>query len=267
MQPVTCALFHTHKRKTQNSALCYSFQKSSCKQGLVWDQDLTYSTQGFFCEAAKICKLPRNKTNRPICTCVLQTRLNDTVWERKSLQVLISGNLCLKVKHFSSSGPILVTTQPLSVTHSLPPCLMQRNYCKPKMPGANRENPRGSKSHSSHLMRDRRDCKNSCNTSPLLCVWETGWINTVCTDHGQLGWGEGRRPHQALQVCQNQFSKYSRKSLWFLIPTLHAKITQKGGERRLTPTPLCHDLHLLFPLLWWKLLLITVTEKKLLSGQ
>lgn len=96
-----------------------------CKQGLVWDHDLTYSTQAFFCEAAKICKLLRNKRNRPICTCVLQTHLNDTVQVCKSLQVLISGNLCLKVKHFSSSGPILVTAQPLSVTCNLLAYLMR----------------------------------------------------------------------------------------------------------------------------------------------
>lgn len=55
-----------------------------------------------------------------------------TVWEHKSLQVLISGNLCLKVKHFSSSGPILVTAQPLSVIHSLPPALRRERTANPK---------------------------------------------------------------------------------------------------------------------------------------
>lgn len=55
-----------------------------------------------------------------------------TAWEHKSLQVLISGNLCLKVKHFSSSGPILVTTQPLSVIHSLPPALCRERTANPK---------------------------------------------------------------------------------------------------------------------------------------
>lgn len=109
---VICALFYTHKRKTSNFGLHYSLQKTPSKQGLVWDHDLTYSTQGFFCEAAKKCKLPRNKRNNSICTCVLQTRLNDTVRVHKSLQVLISGNLCLKVKHSSSTDPILVTAQP-----------------------------------------------------------------------------------------------------------------------------------------------------------
>lgn len=109
-----------------------SFQKSFCKQGLVWDHDLTYLTHHFFCEAAKICKLPRNKRNHPICTCVLQTWLNDTVWDHKSLQVLISGNLCLKVKHFSSSGPILVTAQLLSVIHSLPPALCRETTANPE---------------------------------------------------------------------------------------------------------------------------------------
>lgn len=124
--------------------------KTPCQQGLVWDHDLTYSTQSFFCEAAKICKLPRNKRNHPICTCVLQTRLNDTVWLHKSLQVLISGNLCLKVKHFSSSGPVLVTTQLLSVIHSLLPCLVQRKHRKGKTQCVNREDPRSSKALCSH---------------------------------------------------------------------------------------------------------------------
>lgn len=158
MLPVTYALFNTHKRKTSNLGLCYSLQKTPCKQGLVWDHDLTYSTQGFFCEAAKICKLPRNKRNRPICTCVLQTWLNDTVRVHKPLQVLISGNLCLKVKYFSSSGPILVIAQPLLVICNLLPRFTQRKYCKCKTLGTNKEDPRGSKAHSSHQMRGRRDC-------------------------------------------------------------------------------------------------------------
>lgn len=219
MQPVTYALFHTHKRKTQNSALCYSFQKS-CKQRLVWDHDLTYSTPGFFCEAAKICKLPMNKRNRPICTCVLQTRLNDTVWEHKSLQVLISGNLCLKVKHFSSSGPVLVTVQLLSVIHSLSPCLTQRKDCKSKMPGANREDLRGSKAHSPHLMRDRRDHKNNCDTSPLSCVW--GWINHCL----HRPWVAGMRREEtgpSPTGLSNSIFKILQNTLWCLTPTLHAK--------------------------------------------
>lgn len=202
---VTYALFYTHKRKTSNFGLHYSLQKTPCKQGLVWDHDLTYSTQGFFCEAAKICKLPRNKRNRPICTCVLQTQLNDTVRVHKSLQVLISGNLCLKVKHFSSSGPILVTAQPLSVIHNLLLCLAQKKYCKCKTPGANREDPRCSKARSSHQTRGRRDCKESCNTSSPSCVWETGWIYAVRTGRGWLGRGEGRISEQALRLVKFHF--------------------------------------------------------------
>lgn len=238
MQPVTYALFHTYKRKTQNSGLCHSFQKTSCKQGLVWDHDLTYSTQGFFCEAAKICKLPRNKRNHPICTCVLQTRLNDTVWVHKSLQVLISGNLCLKVKHFSSSGPILVTAQPLSVIHSLLPCLTQGKDCKCKMPGANREDPRGSKAHSSHLMRDRRDHKSSCNTSPLSCVWETGWINH-CPRRLRVA-GTRRREETGPSptgLSNSIFKILQKMPLVSYTNILQAKTASKAGRRRLAPTP------------------------------
>lgn len=261
MQPVTYALFHTHKRKTQNSALCYSFQKS-CKQRLVWDHDLTYSTPAFFCEAAKICKLPMNKRNRPICTCVLQTRLNDTVWEHKSLQVLISGNLCLKVKHFSSSGPVLVTAQPLSVIPSLSPCLTQRKNCKSKMPGAKREDPRGSKAHSSHLMRDRRIAKTA--VTPAHCrVFEKGWINHCL----HRPWVAGMRRRQETRPrptgLSNSIFKILQKMSLVSYTNIVCKDYLKSWKEEARSYSLCYHLHPLFPLFWQELLLITVTEQKI----
>lgn len=106
----------------------------------------------------------------------------------KSLQVLISGNLCLKAKRFSFSGPILVTAQPLSVIRNLLPCLTQRKHRKCKTPGANREDPKGSKARSSHQTRGRRDREESV-TPAHRCVFEKQ-AEYILSAQTVGGWGE-----------------------------------------------------------------------------
>lgn len=166
----------------------------------------------------------------------------------KSLQVLISGNLCLKVKHFSSSGPILVTAQPLSVIHSLLPCLTQGKDCKCKMPGAKREDPRGSKAHSSHLMRDRRDRKSSCNTSPLLCL--RNWLNKPLSAQTAGGWDEekGEDWTKPYRFVKFHFQNTPENAFGFLHQHFASKECFKSQKEEARSYSLCQYLHLLFPL-------------------
>lgn len=128
-----------------------------------------------------------NKRNRPICTCVLQTQLNDTVWEHKSLQVLISGNLCLKVKHVSSFGLVLVTAQPLSVIPAFPPALLREWTANPKC-----QVPTGRTQEVQRLIPPTwwgtEEIAEQLWHQPS--AWDTGWINKPLSAQTMGGWCE-----------------------------------------------------------------------------